>query len=92
MSYIDIYVSHPDLPTLEAFAGNFVNHTPIMQGQAAVAEDDSTTPPTLARPAKGDPKLFYTCVRATFDITPLIQSPLTVVDPVTGANVVGVFA
>jgi hypothetical protein len=99
-TYVDIYVSHSDLPTLEAFANNFVNHTPSVQGQAATADTPATyaadgvtiiTPDIPAQPGKGDPKLFYTLIRATFDITPLVQTPFAVVDATTGASMCGVF-
>ena len=88
MAFTDIYLSHPDATALEAFAGSFVNYMRPRAGIAAIAADDTTTP----QPAKGDPALFYTCVRATFDITPLIVAPFAVVDAETGAAVVGVWA
>lgn len=92
MTFIDTYISHPDATSLEAFAGSFVNYMRPRAGIAAVAADDTTIPPTEAQPAKGDPALFYTCVRATFDITPLIVAPFAVADVETGAAVCGVWA
>ena len=89
---IDTYISHPDKAALEIFAANFMNFIPVHQGQAAIAADNTATPPTSAQAAKGDPALFYTCIRATFDISSLVQSPFSVVDAVTGSGVVGVFA
>ena len=92
MNYIDTYVSGSVQADLEKFASNFANHITAQAGTAAIAEDDTTTPPTLAQPAKGDPALFYTLIRATFDITPLVVAPFAVVDAMTGTSVVGVFA
>jgi len=92
MTYIDTYISGPIQNDLELFAQNFTNHITPQAGSAAVAEDDTVTPPIPAQPAKGDPALFYTLIRATFDITPLVVHPFNVVDKTTGASVVGVFA
>ena len=92
ISYVDTYVSGTVQADLEVFASNFVNHTTAVQGQAAIPEDDTTTPPTPAQPAKGDPTLWYTLIRATFDITPLVSAPFAIVDPVTGASICGVYA
>jgi len=74
-AYIDTYVSHADKSVLETFASNFFNYIPVNQGQTG----------------KGDPSLFYTCIRTTFDISPLVVAPFAIVDAVTGASVVGVW-
>lgn len=75
-TFIDTYVSGPVQADLETFAGNFVNYIPSQPGNIDA----------------GDAGLFYTCVRATLDITALISTPLAKVDPVVGAAVVGVWA
>jgi len=93
VTYIDTYVSGPVQADLELFARNFVNFVPVKQGRAAVAAGtDEFGNPTPAIPAAGDPALFYTLIRATIDITPLIAAPFSKVDPATGQSVVGVFA
>jgi hypothetical protein len=90
--YIDTYVSGPDRALLEAFAGRFANHIPSQPGRAAIPADGTTAPPSPAVAASGDPALFYACIRATTDVTPSVVAPMAVVDPATGAAVVGVFA
>jgi hypothetical protein len=91
--YIDTYVSGPVQADLETFARNFVNQITVTQGVAATEEvtnaDGVVTP---AQAAKGDPALWYTCIRTTFSISASIQSPLAVVDDATGKSVVGVWA
>lgn len=91
---IDTYVSGPVKADLEAFAGNFINFIPCQPGRVAQAAstDPETGQPIPAIAAVGDPTQFYTCVRATIDITPIIASPLVKVDPAIGASVVGVWA
>ena len=91
-TYIDTYVSDTDKADLETFARNFVNYIPVERGVQAQPADDTTNPPTRAIEQRGDPSLFYTCVRATFNIAPLVAGNMRVVDPETGASVVGVFA
>ncbi len=97
----DVYVSGPVQADLETFANNFTNHIPATAGTAATAEIPATyaadgvtvlTPDIPAQPAKGDPALFYTLIRASFDITPIVQEPFAVVDPSVGMAVCGVFA
>ena len=84
----DIYVSYADGPTLEIFANAFTSHVPCVQGVAATpdiaavyAADGVTvlTPEQPAQAAKGDPSLWYTLIRAPFDITPIVVAPFAVV-------------
>lgn len=91
--YIDTYVACADKDTLETFARPFVNYIQPQQGKAATEETTDEEGGTIpAHAAVGDPSLWYTCVRATFDLSASVTSPLSVVDAATGVAVVGVFA
>ena len=91
ITYIDTYISGPDKTELETFARNFVNYIPVECGVPAQPEDNTASPPTPAIEQHGDPSLFYTCIRATFDISPLVSGNMRVVDSEIGESVVGVF-
>lgn len=88
MTYHDTYVSCDDMDTLMMFLSSFVNYIQPQQGRAAVAAEGESP----AIPAAGDPALFYSCIRATADISASVPSPITVIDAEIGAAVVGVWA
>ena len=81
-TFIDTYISSPDRGVLDVFLSSFVNYIQPVQG-TAMTED---------QPAKGDPALWYSCVRATADITPIVSAPIAVVDATTGSMVIGIWA
>ncbi|MDE1902189.1 MAG: hypothetical protein KGI37_11220 [Alphaproteobacteria bacterium] len=89
-TYIDTYVACTDRGALEIFASGFTAHIPSQAGRVAqtVTNPDGTTT-TIA--AAGNPSLFYTCIRSTFDVTPYVVSPMVIVDAATGQAVCGVF-
>ncbi|MDE2097920.1 MAG: hypothetical protein KGL39_11775 [Patescibacteria group bacterium] len=107
ISYVDTYLSCPDMPTLEQFARGFTACTPIRPGIAATAQ---TTDPVTgaiipAQAAIGDPSLYYVCVRSTFDISLAIPAQnafaaasngayqnVSVCDAATGKAIAGVFS
>lgn len=92
-TYIDTYISGPDRDALETFARGFTAHIPAQAGRAFVpAGMDAEGNLTPETPEVGDPALFYTCIRSTFDVSRFISAPMTVADDTTGKDVVGVFA
>ena len=92
MIYIDTYISSPSQSSLENFASNFLNNTPVSAGVAEIIADLTNDPPIDPQPAKGDPNLFYVCIRSSVDISALVIFPFSIVDQSTGASIVGVFA
>jgi hypothetical protein len=93
MPYTDTYIAHSDQSVLQNFLKSFVNYIPCRTGRAATeAATDENGNFVPAQSSVGDPALYYSCIRTTFDPTPLITAPFTIVPPEIGAAIVGVFA
>lgn len=76
----------PDPAPKYRFQATFANVITPVQGRAAV----EATEDTPAQPAAGDPSRWYCCIRSYEAITP--PESIEAVDPIIGAQVVGVWA
>lgn len=85
--YIDTYLACADKAALEAFLCVYENVLPVQKGAAAGVNENGEP-----LPARGEPDLYYSCVRTSEDISPLLATPLIPIDPEEAKQVVGVFA
>lgn len=87
----DIYLSCADKTTLEAFCAAYANVISPAPGRPASAESiDENGEASAARPAAGDPLLYYACIRG--ELPPTVPEGIILCDTATGQAVLGVWA